>query len=90
MIMYVVDKSDWKKALKTGTVLALIAVYLFIFSGSRTGVMITFLCLAAMILASFKKQIGLFDKIRWRNFRWNLGRFCGCCAGASGFVPKET
>lgn len=63
MIMYVIDKSDWKKALKTAVILGLIAVYLFIFSGSRTGVMITFLCLAAMILVTFKKQIGLFDKI---------------------------
>ena len=63
MIMYVIDKSDWKKALKTAVILGLIAVYLFIFSGSRTGVMITFLCLTAMILVTFKKQIGLFDKI---------------------------
>lgn len=63
MIMYVIDKSDWKKALKTAVILGLIAVYLFIFSGSRTGVMITFLCLTAMILMTFKKQIGLFDKI---------------------------
>ncbi len=63
MIMYVIDKSDRLKTVKTACVLGLIAIYLFMFSGSRTGVMITFLCMAAMVLASFKSRINFFDKV---------------------------
>ncbi len=63
MIMYVIDKSNRLKTVKTACVLGLIAIYLFMFSGSRTGVMITFLCMAAMVLASFKSRINFFDKV---------------------------
>ena len=63
MIMYLVGHEDRRKVLKISVLLSVIAAYLYLYSGSRTGIVINIGFLAINLFYTYRKKIGLIEKI---------------------------
>ena len=63
MIMYLIGHEDKKKLWKTSAVLVIIATYLYFYSGSRTGIMITFGYLMLNLFYAYRGKAGIVEKI---------------------------
>lgn len=62
MIIYLIGNEDKKRVWKASVLLAVIAAYLYIYSGSRTGIAITFGLLALNLIYTYRKKIGIIEK----------------------------
>ena len=63
MIMYVMGRGDRKKVWKTSALMAAVALYLFIYSGSRTGILITWGFLALNLVYTYRENLGIVEKL---------------------------
>ena len=62
MVMYVIGHEDRIKVWKTSGILAVIAAYLYSYSGSRTGIAINFGYLALNLFYAYRKKTGIIEK----------------------------
>lgn len=63
MILYLVGKDDIRKVLKCSALIFLFALYLFIYSGSQTGIIITFGFICLNLFYVYRKRIGIIEKV---------------------------
>ncbi len=63
MIMYIVGYENKKRVWRATVLMSVIALYLFVYSGSRTGLLITFGYLALNLIYVYRKKIGVIEKV---------------------------
>lgn len=63
MIMYVIGDQDKKKVWKTSIVLFICSGYLYLYSGSRTGIASTVIYLALNLFYAYRKRLILIEKL---------------------------
>ena len=63
MILYCIGHGDRKRVWKATAILTAIAVYIYIFAQSRTGIMITVAVLALNLIYTYRQKLGVIEKV---------------------------